>query len=582
MGKPEFINRYNHSQTHPMELWQYSGYKGYGLPSSLYLLFWRKDGIGPYRLYSPMEDGIRDLFIQTGHILKASDRDLWGLLTTHLDPSVAHAAYSSIPTEGGYPGDIIGPQEAVMIYAKMDNARNYQVEKRKYVDDFLKGRPVVKVYFTIAGQGIDDAIYWFQGPNGYYYIDYSLQYQPDKLDLGNYEDTYYTSFTVDSLITDPQNQEIDHILGTHEIKLTKEQFAKISSLPFQLHGRRPIIPGKFAITMVVSNNVSQSSATFVHDVSIPDMTKAKAPVFTPLIPVRSLEDVPETDNKIRPFQFGKKLVIPQLASEFSQTGALKFYYQVIFPETFTMTTAPLVLQYKILNDSTVEREESQNLEVTAEQVAGAYVEIFKEIPLTGLAVGKRRIQIELRQQDQTLARSEPLDFNVALEEGPGIWKFSVGMPPYDSGIHSSMLGKQLIKLNRLEEAKTFLERAHREDFSSLEIALQLMRIAVKTKDYQTVINVGSPFETHHPRNHDLLWLMGWGHYGLNQFDDAMRFFERLRIEDAKRVDVLNLLADIYLRLDQPSKSLDRLKESLALNPNQKDIQDLKKLVESKL
>jgi len=72
---------------------------------------------------------------------------------------------------------------------------------------------------------------------------------------------------------------------------------------------------------------------------------------------------------------------------------------------------------------------------------------------------------------------------------------------------------------------------------------------------------------------------GWAYYGSEKYEDALRFFERMRMEDPKRVEVLNLLADIYYRLDQQDKSredcsspctetgpegLDELKQKLEL------------------
>jgi tetratricopeptide (TPR) repeat protein len=87
-------------------------------------------------------------------------------------------------------------------------------------------------------------------------------------------------------------------------------------------------------------------------------------------------------------------------------------------------------------------------------------------------------------------------------------------------------------------------------------------------------------EVKNPRNKELLWLMGWAYYGMQKYDDSVKFFERLRIEEPQKVEVINLLADIYYRMDQKQKSLERIQESLALKPDQQDIMELKKKVES--
>ncbi len=58
-----------------MELWQYSGDRGYGIPSSLYVMFYQKNGFGPYLLYSPLNDGIRNLFVQRAEVTSKTDED---------------------------------------------------------------------------------------------------------------------------------------------------------------------------------------------------------------------------------------------------------------------------------------------------------------------------------------------------------------------------------------------------------------------------------------------------------------------------------------------------------------------------
>ena len=228
----------------PMELWQYAQYKGYGLPGSMYLLFFQQNGVGDYRLYSPIQDGIKALFTpQSGNIMK-TEEELYDYMSQTLDPETAHAAYSSIPTEGGNPLDPdVGQITAEMITAKIQNAKNYDLQKRKYVEDFIFDRPSVQVYTSIETGGIRDGIYWFQAPNGYFYIDYAVEYEPDKLDIGQYEN-YYTSLTVDGSIATPDHTQVEQILSSHEINLTPEQFNKVKNLPFQFQGRRPLFPGE--------------------------------------------------------------------------------------------------------------------------------------------------------------------------------------------------------------------------------------------------------------------------------------------------------------------------------------------------
>jgi GWxTD domain-containing protein len=584
LGKPQFIKR-NPSpfELYPNELWQYSGYKGYGLPGSIYFLFFQEQGTGTYRLYSPLQDGIKELFVQQSGVMGKTDAELFDKLQQEIDPDLAHAAFSSIPTEGGDPSQFInsGSISAEMIQAKLQNARNFDLPKRKYVEAFVKDLPNVTVYTSLDSAGIHDGLFWFKAENGDFYIDYGVEFQPDKLDMGQYNEEYYTSLSIDGSISTPdQKLKLDEIIGSHEIKLNPQQFAKIQSLPFQYQGRRPIVPGKYGVTLIMNNNVSRRSITFSHEVNIPDMTTEKAPVFSPLVPIRSAEKAKPEDKKLRPFQFGEAIYTPNLQSHFSSKGNISVYHQVIFPDHYVGGIGALNLRYVVMQGDNVEKEFTESLNLKPEDLAGNAIDVVKDIPPGQLSYGSKRLFVELRQDEKVISRSESMTFEVQPEEVPGAWKYAVSIPNFDSPYHSYALAQQYLKLNRPKEAVELLEHAFQQNPDSPELRTQLMRVALKNRNYERVIELGTPAEVKNPRNKEILWLLGWANYGMQKYEDAVRFFERLRIEEPNKVEVFNLLADIYYRLDQKDKSLERIQQSLALKPDQKDIVELKKKVES--
>jgi GWxTD domain-containing protein len=584
LGKPEFIKRSpSPFEFYPMELWQYAGYKGYGLPGSIYFLFFQEKGMDTYRLYSPLQDGIKSLFIQQSNVVMKTEEDLFDYLQTQVDPDIAHAALSSIPTEGGDPTASInsGSLTAEMIAAKLQNAKNYDLPKRKYVEAFTHDLPTVTVYTSLDTAGIYDGLFWFKASNGNFYLDYAVEFEPNKLDMGQYVDEYYTSLTVDgSVSTADQKEKIDEIAGSHEIKLNPDQFKKIQSLPFQFQGRRPIIPGTYDVTLIMNNNVSRRSITFSHQVEIPDTATSKAPVFSPIIPIRLAEKVEQPNKKLRPFEFGEVLYTPNLQTHFGQNGKMSIYHQVIFPDHYVGGLGALSLHYLIMKGDTVESETNEPVNLKPEELAGNAIDVRKDLPVSTISLGEKKLVVELRQEDKVLTRSQPFQFSLDPEVPSGAWKFAVSIPNFDSPYHSYSLAQQYLKVNRPKEAVALLEEAHKEHPDSPQVSIQLMRVALKGKEYQRVLEMGGPMEVKNPRNKELLWLLGWANYGAQKYEDAVRFFERLRIEEPKKLEVINLLADIYYRLDQKEKSLERIQQSLALNPDQKDMMELKKKVES--
>jgi tetratricopeptide (TPR) repeat protein len=238
------------------------------------------------------------------------------------------------------------------------------------------------------------------------------------------------------------------------------------------------------------------------------------------------------------------------------------------------------LHYVIKAGDHIESDQTEPVSIAGSQLAGNYIEIQKDIPLSALSIGAKTLTVELREGDKTIAQTAPLAFNVSTDAAPNVWKFSVAIPGFNSGYHSFLQAQQLLRLKRPKEARVMLEDAHAKDPENLEVTYQLMRAALQEKNFDKVIELGAPLEVKTPRNTQVLWFMGWANYYSEKYQDALRFFERYRIEEPKKVEALNILADIYFRLDQPVKSLERVEQSLALRPNQKDLLELKKKIQS--
>jgi tetratricopeptide (TPR) repeat protein len=285
------------------------------------------------------------------------------------------------------------------------------------------------------------------------------------------------------------------------------------------------------------------------------------------------------ERKLRPFQFGEEVLVPNLPARYAQSGTLMVYHQILFPARFSGSA--VTLHYLIYrgNDE-VESDVVQELNYSTIEFAGKAVGIRKDIPLADVTLGSKKLVIEMRQNDQALVKSAPLAFAVETEVNPGLWKYAVSIPGFDSAYHSYTLAQQFLRAGNSAQALSLMEESLQKFPNSLEIRVQMMRMAMSAKLYDKALALGQPVEVQNPRDKDLLWLMGWANYELEKFADTVRFFERLRLEDPKKVEVLNLLADCYFRLGETAKSLERVEQSLALNPNQQDVLDLKRKIQA--
>ncbi|HJZ10817.1 MAG TPA: GWxTD domain-containing protein, partial [Acidobacteriota bacterium] len=200
LGKPRFRRRFPGDPiVYPSELWHYTGVHEYGLPETFYVLFFQKNGIGPFQIYSPAADGIESLVRQISSFTEQpsggrkkpranasfTGNPMYEYLET-VDPDLAFASFSLLPTEGGYIGGLTGTAHvsSEIFLGRLEDAKNYNFDKRHYVEAILKGRPHVEVYYSLQPQEARWQFYWFRAPNGDFIVDYGLQIPADKLEMG--------------------------------------------------------------------------------------------------------------------------------------------------------------------------------------------------------------------------------------------------------------------------------------------------------------------------------------------------------------------------------------------------------------
>jgi len=100
LGPPDFredFARAGHRSV-PMELWHYVGSDTPFLPSTFYVIFFRRNGVGPFELWSPETDGIAALLPsdEPGSSVGASPVDA----LADIDPELATAAVDLVPGGG--------------------------------------------------------------------------------------------------------------------------------------------------------------------------------------------------------------------------------------------------------------------------------------------------------------------------------------------------------------------------------------------------------------------------------------------------------------------------------------------------
>jgi len=579
LGEPRFKHQY-HGEFHiyPTELWHYISVKGFGLPTSFYLIFFQDRGAGAFRLYSPTLHGIQRLFHSTTSLMNASTMQLYDLLYKEVDPELAHATFNFIPSEPGYAG--AGPEPnplaSEMVLAHIEDARNYRAPVA-YAEKILANRPVVEIKYSFLPISLEKIFHWSQAPGGDFFLDYGFQINPEYLGMGQYEKKFYSNLLVEGQIKNHKEEIIDTIQHKVDIELDEDKFNKIRYRSLQVYGRRVLIPGNYFISLLVKDNVAKRAMPLVGNVNIPEEKKVEYPYFCPILLADSMEDISgKTAQYVKPFQFSNLVIHPAIDSCFTPNDRLFIYFQMIFPAKVTyLNPMHLLIKYIIKQKEDVIRQETKTLaEYGINSIEEGTFSFLEAVDLEGLNLGKYLLNIYLYDNARLISWSQENSFEIVREKNKP-WTISKGTAVYKSPAHKYIMAQQYLRSHQIEPAIKALEECLKED-SDFKAAIALLaKIFYQQKSFNRVVELLEQPLFKHPRHYEFLWLMGHSLCALERFEDSIRYLERARIENDKDINILNQLARIYYTQGKTSKALELISKSLALKPDQPQIISLR-------
>lgn len=109
------------------------------------------------------------------------------------------------------------------------------------------------------------------------------------------------------------------------------------------------------------------------------------------------------------------------------------------------------------------------------------------------------------------------------------------------------------------------------DKSDLDSRIELGKVLLKLNNYQEIVNLLQLSLTESPDNVQILHLLGLANYHLGLYSKATKYLERFLLKKQDDTEVLNILADSWLKLDNGEKARKYWLQSLEIDADQGDI-----------
>jgi len=566
LGEPNDIQRFeSKTGVYDSQIWFYQGKTDQGLPAGFNVVFFRENGHGEYRLYSPTSHGPQALLQGLG--FDPADYEAAYEKLYEIDPTLANASITLIPGEEG--GFIGRPSlSSDLLLQRIMASPQASVEDR-YARKFREYKDRVEVEYTANYMDSDALFKVFREPQtGLNFVHYALE--PKRLSVNEYEDKYYTTMQLNGSVTTPEGRVVYQFDKAVNISLGPDEFATADNKPFDIHDLFPLVPGDYKVSVLLKNEVSKEFTTADATIRIPPSEGIA--LAAPLLGYESEPSKP--DGKMRAFTLGGVKVSCQPGRTFARRETLVVASQLLglSDEQRQRGEVRFVVRRE---DGTVA---SEIVRRPAEYAS--FPDIVERIPLAELVPANYILTMSFGL-DGTEVVSAKEEFAVSFADAlPRPWTYARVLVPPSDPLYLQTVGAQLFNLGRLSEARLSLERAREKLPESEDGAFALGRLYMALGEKTLVPPLLEPFLARETPRYEVLVLAGAAYRETGNPAKGIEVLDRTISHYGVNATLLNALGDCYLDLGRAADALAVWEKSLELSPDQpevkKKVEEIKK------
>jgi GWxTD domain-containing protein len=555
LGEPKSIDRQeNLTEIHPIIIWFYSGMAEYGLPGSFSVVFFRRGGTEPYRLYSPTNDGPMALLVnyngdqtdytQAYNELYMSDPQIAGLSMSLIEGETLQVLRPSIASE-------------ILIQQSIPKAA-YSKVNDTYAEKLLAYKDIIEVDYTANYIDSDSLVRVLRDPAGLYFVHYLIE--PSRLTFERIEDRYVSNLEVNGRLSDLAGATVYQFDRSVPIEMNEAQMASIQAKLFSFQDMFPLLPGRYKLNLLFKNVVSKEFSSVDVDVTVPETSSL---AMSPLLLASRVDRESKFKGQNKPFLTPAFQLLPTPKNDFAAKDTLSVFFQVrgLTPELRETAS----LDYEIYREAERVRTVTKTL-----REYGDTSDFLEEFPLAELPPANYEIKVSLLDKNQSTLLSEQTFFYVThMPAVPRPWVLSLPKPSDSDPEILNCLGVQLLNRKEYAAARPYLERAYRGNPTSRQFAMDYCRVLLEVKDYPTVKQVALPLVQ--AGQYDFYQVLGRACQALGELAEAVGYYKEFLTRMGTSIDVLNTIGECYVQLGDPENALVAWQKSLELNPKQESI-----------
>jgi len=556
LGPPRNIDTFEDaSSVYPTIVWFYQGMSKYGLPDAFNVVFFKRFGVGDYKLYSPTLDGPQSLLAHTP-MQQLDFREAYRELQ-RTAPALARVSLNLIPGDPSAGGSLSLASDRLL--NDIDIIPRKEV-KDEYAEKLLMYKDSIEVEYTANYIPSDFRINVFMDKTGDYFAHYLFEL--DTLSMNLIEDRYVTRVSVNGTISDLEGNIIFQHEKASDLQLSQDQFHKVQGQKYSFQDMFPLVEGNYRVSLLLKNEASKEFTSLEEEISIPASPSLQ---ISDILLAYKMEKQGIPEGK-KAFKFQDFQLYPSPQNYFTSEDELILFFQ-IFGLNQTLKEFGSV-EIAVLKEG--EKLSSRERKLTEYESSGY---ILEHLALNELTPASYKIKVSVvDEMKKEIISKEAYFFISPVESLPRPWINSANLPPSGDPFYDHLRGIQYINKDEQKKALTLLERAYQSRPQNIQYGLSYGEALFKLKRYADVKEVLQPLVN--GEIYQALDLLARACHATGDFEKALVYYQDFMSHFGVSYPILTLVGDCYYRLGRKAEALKAWEKSLELNPNQEKIKNL--------
>ncbi|MCP4214886.1 MAG: GWxTD domain-containing protein [bacterium] len=569
LGPPMSKNEVIQNGLYPVEIWEYMGGGGRGLPTAFRMVFYKSYNSGDYKQYIPAVDGPASLLrTNIGEVDPADYYSIYQKIK-EIEPAVAQVSLSLIHGETGfnYSPSLRGP---ILISQIME------LPKRKinanYARNFLNYKGIVETSVTTNYIDVKTDIYVMKDPFlNMNFVHMAILPSQLSVDYSPEQDKYYFNFNL-MIILSKDDKTVMQYNKDFPFYYTKEELDAKISHGIILTDYFPVIEGKFKLSVVLKNSINKEISYFEKYFTTPSINTGLPRIFGPMVTyglsindqsVTSPFSIAGYNLKMSPKRiFGLKDTISSFFCV--EKGSYNKPFSIQMDVECMDERRPYSKQYSF------DYSEGKKFQAFTKELEklnyGSYVLKTKILDTKGIIIDVK--EKEFQVSPLSIVPHPPLASKRLRNENTFIFHMN--------------LATQYMRVKNEAKAELFFQKALKQNKSFAPLIKNYAFFLLSRKKYDQVLTAIESLKGNQKEMFHYFAYKGKALYFKKQYNAAIEaLLEANKIYDSD-ITILNSLGLSLIKTGDKTEAARALSASLKINEHQKDITDVHQKLQKEL